>query len=54
VDRVRLDREDQTRAVAAGAEVLQAPTDEPWGMREIGLRSPDGHRFVLGQPVRLA
>jgi hypothetical protein len=23
-----------------------------WGMREIGLRSPDGHRFMLGQPIR--
>jgi uncharacterized glyoxalase superfamily protein PhnB len=39
------------RAVAAGAEVLKAPTDEPWGMREIGVRSPDGHRFMLGQRV---
>jgi uncharacterized glyoxalase superfamily protein PhnB len=41
-------------AIAAGAEVLKAPTDEPWRMREIGLRSPDGHRFILGQPIRPA
>ena len=41
-----------THAVAAGDEVLKAPTDEPWGMRKIGLRSPDGHRFMLGQPIR--
>lgn len=39
------------RAVAAGAEVLKAPSDEPWGMRELGLRSPDGHRFTLGQSL---
>lgn len=39
------------RALSAGAEVLKAPRDEPWGMRELGLRSPDGHRFILGQPV---
>jgi uncharacterized glyoxalase superfamily protein PhnB len=39
------------RAVAAGADVLKAPEDEPWGMREIGLRSPDGHRFMLGHPI---
>jgi uncharacterized glyoxalase superfamily protein PhnB len=39
------------RAVASGAEVLKAPRDEPWGMRELGLRSPDGHRFMLGQPT---
>jgi uncharacterized glyoxalase superfamily protein PhnB len=39
------------RAVAAGAEVLKAPQDEPWGMREVALRSPDGHRFMLGEPI---
>jgi uncharacterized glyoxalase superfamily protein PhnB len=38
------------RAVAAGAEILKPPSNEPWGMREFGLRSPDGHRFMLGQP----
>jgi uncharacterized glyoxalase superfamily protein PhnB len=42
------------RAVAAGADVVKAPRDEPWGMRELGLRSPDGHRFMLGQPVQSA
>jgi uncharacterized glyoxalase superfamily protein PhnB len=40
------------RAVTAGAEVLKTPTDEPWGMREMALRSPDGHRFTLGHPIR--
>ena len=39
------------RAVAAGAEVRRAPTDEPWGRREMALRSPDGHRFMLGQRI---
>lgn len=39
------------RAIAAGAEVLKAPHDQPWGMRELALRSPDGHRFMLGQRV---
>jgi uncharacterized glyoxalase superfamily protein PhnB len=37
------------RAVAVGAEVLKPPTDEPWGRREMALRSPDGHRFMLGE-----
>ena len=37
------------RAVDAGAEVLKPPTDEPWGMRELAVRSVDGHRFMLGQ-----
>jgi len=40
------------RAVAAGAEVQDPPHDEPWGMRELALRSPDGHRFMLGQPIQ--
>ena len=40
--------EFHARAVAEQAEVLKPPTDEPWGRREMGLRSPDGHRFMLG------
>lgn len=39
------------RAVAAGAEVMKALQDEPWEMRECGLRSPDGHRFMVGQSI---
>jgi uncharacterized glyoxalase superfamily protein PhnB len=39
------------RAIAAGAEVTKAPRDEPWGRREMALRSPDGHRFMLGQAI---
>jgi len=38
------------RASGAGADILKAPTDEPWGMREMALRSPDGHRFMLATP----
>ena len=37
------------RAVAEQVQVLKPPTDEPWGRREMALRSPDGHRFMLGQ-----
>lgn len=40
------------RAISEGAEVLKAPTDEPWGRREMGLRSPDGHRFILGERIQ--
>jgi predicted enzyme related to lactoylglutathione lyase len=39
------------RALDAGGEILKPPTDEPWGMREMALRSPDGHRFMLGAPT---
>jgi len=40
------------RAVGAiedvGGAVLKAPTDEPWGMREMALRTVDGHRLMVG------
>ena len=39
------------RALGAGAEILKPPTDEPWAMRELALRSPDGHRFTLAQEI---
>jgi len=37
-----------THALAQGATVLQPPTDQPWGLREIVLQTPGGHRLVLG------
>jgi len=39
------------RAVAAGADISKSLRAEPWGMQEFGLRSPDGHRFMVAQPV---
>jgi|GEM_PF-174033 len=35
-------------ALAQGAEVIEAPADQPWGQREFTLRAPGGHRFVIG------
>ena len=37
------------RAVREGAEITKGLKDEPWGMREFGLRTPDGHRIMIGQ-----
>jgi len=28
----------------------EALRDEPWGMREFGLRTADGHRLMIGSP----
>ena len=42
----------QARAVAHGAEIVKALADEPWGMREFGLRTVDGHRIMLATPRR--
>ena len=42
------------RAVAAGGEVTKSLRDEPWGMREFGLRTVDGHRLMIGSPLHAA
>ncbi|MEM9066035.1 MAG: VOC family protein [Planctomycetota bacterium] len=34
-------------AKAAGADIMKAPTDEAWGMREMALRTVDGHRMMI-------
>jgi catechol 2,3-dioxygenase-like lactoylglutathione lyase family enzyme len=40
------------REVAArGAMVNSVPTDKPWGLREFGLCTPDGHRITCGEPM---
>ncbi|MEB3358088.1 MAG: VOC family protein [Synechococcales bacterium] len=39
------------RAVAQGAEIIKPLRDEPWGMREFGLRTVDGHRIMIGQDL---
>ena len=36
------------QVVAQGGAVLQAPTNQPWGLREIVAQAPGGHRLVLG------
>lgn len=33
-----------------GAEICKSLRDEPWGMREFGLRTPDGHRIMFAAP----
>ena len=38
--------------VARGAEVTSPPADKPWGLREFALRTPDGHRYTFGEPLR--
>ena len=36
---------------ARGAEIAAPPTTEPWGLREFGVRTPDGHRLRFGEVV---
>jgi catechol 2,3-dioxygenase-like lactoylglutathione lyase family enzyme len=43
------------RAVEArGAEFVKRLRDEPWGMREFGVRTADGHRVMFGAAVGAA
>ncbi len=32
-----------------GADIVKPLADEPWGMREFALRTPDGHRIMVGE-----
>ena len=32
-----------------GIEVITRPRDEPWGVREMQIRHPDGHVFRMSQ-----
>ena len=38
-----------TQVRAKGVELLNEPSDKPWGMREFGLTTPEGHRLMIGQ-----
>lgn len=33
------------------AEIIKPLRDEPWQMREFGLRTIDGHRIMIGQDL---
>lgn len=33
------------------AEFLFHVRDQPWGLREFGVKTPDGHRMVFGQKL---
>ncbi|WP_435005201.1 bleomycin resistance family protein [Tundrisphaera lichenicola] len=37
--------------LAGGLEVTMPPTDEPWGVREMHVRHPDGHVFRISKGI---
>jgi len=47
LDAARLFQELSARA----AEFIKPLTTEPWGMREFGVRTVDGHRIMFGQEL---
>jgi uncharacterized glyoxalase superfamily protein PhnB len=30
-----------------GVDIIELPTDKPWGLREMQVRDPDGLRIVI-------
>jgi catechol 2,3-dioxygenase-like lactoylglutathione lyase family enzyme len=34
-----------------GAQVISEPEEQPWGVREFSVRTPDGHRIRFGEPI---
>lgn len=40
--------------VAAGLEITMPPTNEPWNVREMHLRHPDGHVFRISRGIERA
>jgi predicted enzyme related to lactoylglutathione lyase len=36
---------------AKGAKISKSICDEPWGMREFGLVTADGHRIMFASPI---
>ncbi|CAN5224640.1 hypothetical protein BH10PSE2_BH10PSE2_30310 [soil metagenome] len=34
-----------------GADVIAYPADKPWGLREMVVRTPDGHRLMFCQAL---
>jgi catechol 2,3-dioxygenase-like lactoylglutathione lyase family enzyme len=35
---------------ASGAEIVQQPTDQPWGTRDFAVRDPSGNLLRIDQP----
>ncbi len=39
------------RALAAGAQIIEPPADQPYGGRRFGARDPEGHEWWFSQPT---
>lgn len=48
---IRMDDIDAYHAEIAGraVDIMFGPVDRPWGMREMAVRTPDGHRVMFAQ-----
>ncbi len=50
---LRVDDVDEYHAqlTQKGIATLDGISDKPWGMREFGIKTPDGHRIMIGQRI---
>lgn len=39
------------QVVAQGGKLIKPLQSEAWGMREFGVATPDGHRYMVGQDL---
>jgi uncharacterized glyoxalase superfamily protein PhnB len=39
------------RVTGTGADICKQIANEPWNMREFGVRTVDGHRIMIGQDL---
>ena len=39
------------KVVSHSVEIVKELRVEPWGMKEFGLRTADGHRLMFGEPT---
>ncbi|NBW06779.1 MAG: hypothetical protein EBR82_02000 [Caulobacteraceae bacterium] len=53
IARIFVDGLDDYHAEIAprGAEILHGPADKPWGLREMAVRTPDGHRIMFCEVI---
>lgn len=42
-----------TKLRSAAVAVGNPPHEEPWGMKEFGIRTTDGHRIMFASPTRM-
>jgi catechol 2,3-dioxygenase-like lactoylglutathione lyase family enzyme len=45
------DVDELRQELFARGAVVTEPEDKPWGLREFGLGTPDGHRFTFGERI---
>ena len=42
---------EYSKVTAHNVEIVKPLRDEPWGMREFGLRTINGHRLMIGKDL---